>query len=342
MKIRDRLRSLVVRYLVGPATMVPPKSKPAHRTPLPGLSFPDRPVTLTKPALFDDAKMLGMSEGTLDRETRMADFMRPKPVARAILHGVNLDGSTDIGAEVERRLATIDIPADASHEEVQRMVEEAIGDLPGVRLAGVIKKGDPGYDAMATTPPQAFQSQSMGDMAEVLRGLNMESLPWSVWARWMEEAKAPAGWSTCRFGARWGDGDGTVGQMFGVTRGDFGVYTRPFYVCGPIHDEQVMAALIHLPTGTGVGVFLTRDMAVEAGELAMALGGIDWRTSIDPTRPETWIDIRARLGAAWSAAGLHIAPFHAHSEGVEDEIAVWMSTTHTKMAGKPKRFGDLS
>lgn len=245
-------------------------------------------------------------------------------------------GPEAVREEVERRLAALDILPDADKDTVQRMVAEAIGDLPGVRLGAVVGPHDDEYEAMAKLAAEhkAVRQLEHPKNAAMMPGATPDKLPWSTWAKWMASTNAPAGWSPCRFGTR--QAEDATAQMFGITRGEFGVYTRPFYICGPVHDEQPLAALIHLPTGTGVGIFMSQAMAVEAGELAMALG-VDWRTEVNPEQPDTWADLRTRMMAVWNAAGLHIAPFHAHNEGDDGEIPIWMSTHHTKTAGKPSK-----
>lgn len=274
-------------------------------------------------------------------------FAFPNHAAEPVKTGVfghptmvpTMDPMMDIHAEVARRLDALELPDDPA--EAQRMVEAALADLP-VRVGGVIRPGDDGYDDVVARHglDQPQESQSHGFLnPDDTNWFEPNDMKWPDWQKWMTAINAPPGWSPCRFGARWGEN--TVGQMFGIVRGDFGVYERPFYVCHPIHGQQRLAPLIHLPTGTGVGVFMSPAMAVEAGELALALGGIAWRTAIDPDKPETWADIRERLRAAWSAAGLHVAPFHAHDESQEDEITIWMSTATSKAAGKPSK-GKLS
>lgn len=300
MKILDLVGRALVRYFRRPAT----QASPQNGTELPPLSFPDRPTGPTSAASFDDLM------------AALRDFNVKDP---------EIKDRINTQAEVERRLAALDIPDDADEDTIARMAAEAVADIPGVRIGGAIRVSD---------KHKGLRGPDMGKT-----GFDPEDMSWRDWQDWMKAVNAPPGWSPCRFGARCGDE--TCGQMFGITRGDFGIYTKEFYVCAPVHGGQVLAAVIHLPTGTGVGVFLTAEHAVEAAELAMALGGIDWRTSIDPMNPDTWADIRTRMGQAWEAAGLHVAPFHAHDNGTESEIAIWMSTTATRQAGKPEK-GKLS
>lgn len=316
MKILDLVGRALVRYFKRPATSAPPKfghnahpprdlDKPARRTPLPPLAFPDRPAGPTTSATFDDLME------SLKKFNDQTNAKAPPSFGR------KADG---VAEEVERRLAALDIPDDADEDTIADMAREALADMPNVRIGGVMRASK---------------------ITDALRGPDLttvndpDNMTWNEWQSFMKTVNAPAGWSVCRFGARWGDE--TCGMMFGITRGDFGVYTKEFYVCSPVHEGKVLAALIHLPTGTGVGVFLTAEQAIEAAELAMALGGINWRTSIDPTRPDTWSDIRVRMGQAWEASGLHVAPFHAHDHGTDGEIAIWMSTNATRQAGKPEK-----
>lgn len=318
MKILDLVGRALVRYFKRPATSVPPQSgpnalprdldAPVHKTPIPQVSFPDRPTGPTKPATFDDlmASLRGFNAEAPDFMDRLRQHESTNRPA--------------IADEVERRLAALDIPDDADEDTIADMAREALADMPNVHIGGVMRASK---------------------ITDALRGPDLttindpDNMTWSEWQSFMKTVNAPAGWSTCRFGARWGDE--TCGMMFGITRGDFGIYTKEFYVCSPVHEGKVLAALIHLPTGTGVGVFLTAEQAIEAAELAMALGGVNWRTSIDPTRPDTWSDIRVRMGQAWEASGLHVAPFHAHDHGTDGEIAIWMSTNATRQAGKPEK-----
>jgi len=355
MKFLDRLRSRWMRYSERPAPSVSPENyrQTANRIVAEHVNNPQLARLIAELTAFNaevrtEAEAFGKATGTLAREQHHGHMRHPADIQSDPLYREKLAKAEarieakdrartnpieDIHAEVARRLADFEPPDDASHEEVNAMVEALLEGLP-VRVGGVIRKGDPAYDDVVD---MAQDSQSHGFSGPTFA--DPDDMRWPDWQKWMKAVNAPPGWAPCRFGARWGDD--TVGQMFGVVRGDFGVYERPFYVCAPVHDQQRLAPLIHLPTGTGVAVFMSPAMAVEAGELAMALGGIDWRTSIDPTNPDTWADIRHRLGAAWNAAGLHLAPFHAHDDTQEDEIAVWMSTHQSRTVGKPAK-GKLS
>lgn len=348
----DLFKRALVRYFGRPATSVSPQIQPDGLS-RGGAGGPANQAV--NPQLAELIERLtefnAEARAHLDRQQGNARVLdgphpwnegRPMPVK---LNAVPDDLSTAMSGihdEVNRRISALDIPESATPEEAQRMIEAALADLP-VRIGGVIKPGDPRYEEV-TAQHEAQQAAealaAQGNTDAPVERTEPDGMSWTQWQKWLTAIAPPAGWSPCRFGARWGED--SVGQMFGITRGDFGVYTRPFYVCHPIHGERVLAPLIHLPTGTGVGMFLSRENAVEAGELAMALG-VDWRTVVDPTRPETWADVRMRLAAAWSAAGLHIAPFHAHDMNNEDddEIAIWMATHQTRTAGKPAK-GKLS
>lgn len=331
----DRFKRALVRLSGRPATSVPPKTGQAANPQLAELI-----ARLTE--FNDDIRTRAGAVKLLDgphpwNEGLPTPQPNPDPNVKVMYAPIAIGPDTPewVKSEIDRRLNALDLDEGLSADELAAIVQAQIADLPGVRLAGVIRAGDPGYDeALARyTRPQESQSHPFKD------GVSVEHMPWSIWQKWMVQVKAPPGWSPCRFGARMGNAsdDDAVGQMFGFVRCEFGVYTKPFYVCHPVHAEQSLAALIHLPTGTGVGVFMTEAMATEAGELALALGGVDWRGDIDPTNPDKWNGIRERVGAAWSAAGLHVAPFHAHDNDTEGEITVWMSTHHTRTAGKPTK-----
>lgn len=142
-------------------------------------------------------------------------------------------------------------------------------------------------------------------------------------------------WSFCKFATRSPRTSYAV-WMTGVTCQQFGIYNKRFWCCEPVNDERVLSALIHLPSGTGMGLFLTHDAARAAAEIAMNLHDIDWLHEVDPLNPQSWqIDLLGRLSTAWSAMDIRTAPFHAQ-DGGDEEISVMMRLSTPSLTPQQK------
>ena len=99
----------------------------------------------------------------------------------------------------------------------------------------------------------------------------VEGWQWSKWAAEMKFQGTIPGWSFCRFANRLGE-DG-VAFVFGYVRSGFGVWPQPFTVRSLINegfgeDKRVLMCLTHLHSGTGLGIFDNRTIAIKAAELA--------------------------------------------------------------------------
>lgn len=171
-------------------------------------------------------------------------------------------------------------------------------------------------------------------------------MPWPDWRKLERELAAPAGWSACRF-PTWRPGDEPGGEqaglcafVFGITRGDFGVWCSPFAVCTTDDDgiltdrrEDVLAAVTHLPSGLGMGIFADREAAV-ANVLIVEKLGIDWRAK------KQLIEDYARVQQARAFAGITICRGrHAHIGSPEGpRVAIWERTAAAVAEGRPERL----
>lgn len=241
------------------------------------------------------------------------------------------------------RIEALDLPVDLPPAEVERRVREAVtGDDPdGPVQASFVSMP---LDGEATVPV-------------VMAG------SWSAWAGWMAGLDAPLGWSPCRFAVRAGD---MIQPVYGMVRGDFGVYSAMFRLCGeaagPFEGQhKPLAVLVHLPSGLNVGMFTRREVAAEAADLALSLAWnnpLCWR-QIDPDDAKTYVGMVDRLKRLWASAGFVLAPYHAHHiRGVtldpatgEVEVAaesastppdpsilrIWMVTDDTRSFNKPPK-----
>lgn len=178
-------------------------------------------------------------------------------------------------------------------------------------------------------------------------------MPWPQWRALESEIAAPEGWSACRFptwrpGERDGEEAGICAFVFGITRGAFGIWHSPFPVCVTDDDgmfteqrEDVLAAVTHLPSGLGMGIFADRASAVASCNAAVGLG-IDWR-QIAPTSPagqRDWIESVSRLKQARAFAGIDICRNrHAHVGTPEGrQVPIWEQRADAMAAGRPEKL----
>lgn len=169
-------------------------------------------------------------------------------------------------------------------------------------------------------------------------------MPWPQWRALEAELDAPAGWSACRF-PTWKPGDqpgqdsGTCGFVFGITRGAFGIWRTPFPVCvvdddGMLMDkrEDVLAAITHLPTGLGMGVFSDRAAAVALCQAVESVG--DWHTrSISAAMQIRFHEARSFCGV-WPSRTRH-----AHMGSPDGPpLAIWEQRPEEINAGRPERL----
>lgn len=159
--------------------------------------------------------------------------------------------------------------------------------------------------------------------------------PWSEWLRERAAFSMP-GWTYCRFPIQF-PGDRAV-FVFGMVRESFGVYHTPFNVVNTEtqqHDQTVLACMVHMRTGCGMGLFVNRQVAAQACELAEKVE-TRWG-EVDPQDQVTWSQIVSRVGAAWRGAGiLPAGNYHAY-----DDVHTWSVygiTTETMMQGRPEKL----
>jgi hypothetical protein len=159
---------------------------------------------------------------------------------------------------------------------------------------------------------------------------------WKSWKFTMGELKPREGWAACRFANRLGPTD-KIGWVYGVARGAFGVWCQPFPCCietpgeDPHHDTLILAAITHIPTGMGLGLFRDADTACCA---AIIIEGLEeWRNAPpldadDETNRsrQIWNDMMTKAVATWKFNGIGQAmALHAHNGPNGDRLNVWMA-----------------
>lgn len=256
-----------------------------------------------------------------------------------------------LGAEIRRRMAPIEGQMRGMDaEDAVAMARRALEGLP------VVVGSTPGHQSMSISSTDEFDAASTeyephhehvtsfvtgGGEADDNAAFNGPSVPWDAIAPLRREVMGTADdrrWSFGRFATRTMRSPMAT-WMIGVTRDQFGIYMREFYCCSPIHEGRMLSALIHLPSGTGLGLFLNAEAARNAAEIAMNMHGIDWLKSVDPLNPTTWErDTASRLATAWRSSGIVPAPFHAHEDGQDHPLIVHMQTLATTTNGKPEKL----
>lgn len=223
------------------------------------------------------------------------------------------------------------LPQDVMDELIRRMVSGG---------TAVVKVVTP--EEMHATGPAAAPRPGIEPP-----GLEM---PWPQWCKLEAELDAPAGWSACRFATRRPDekGGGDVCTfVFGIVRNDFGIWLSPFPVC-EMDDgiylgqrDDILAAVTHLPSGLGMGVFADQPSAIASCDLADGLG-IDWRT-LNPLKPDdrsSWIDSINRLKKAREFAGITICSNRHTHMGSPDgpHLAIWQQRAEDIAVGRPEKL----
>lgn len=175
-----------------------------------------------------------------------------------------------------------------------------------------------------------------------------DSLGWTKWLEIMHQCPVP-GWAPCRFVNRLGPSE-RIGWVFGVVRDNFGVWSQPYPVCHhPLNesDEEfkpsaILAAMTHLPTGMGMGIFNDRATACTAAEL---LDGMeDWRgmpqTDGSEASKTRWRDSQQKVFRTWEFNGIdYSADWHAHNGPGGEELGIWTKQPALVEDGKPKAKG---
>lgn len=212
------------------------------------------------------------------------------------------------------------------------------------KIASWLRRDLPDLDAVAlgeaVTPPEGCGEVSPEN------GDPMPVTSWKVWRHVMTEMLKLEGWAPCRFANRLGPTDG-IGWVYGVVSGDFGVWCQPFPCCKyPSEEERenttmVLAALTHLPTGMGIGLFLNAATAAEAVHIITPLA--EWRAAPnmaeeDDGARERWNDLMLKARAAWAFNGIDVASdLHAHNGPERRRVDVWGHSCNgeARHEGKP-------
>jgi hypothetical protein len=145
---------------------------------------------------------------------------------------------------------------------------------------------------------------------------------WKLYRQTMVENNI-SGWSFCRFACRGLDDKPTF--YLGNAKGDYGVFTISMPVCPEgddamgIEPEAVLAQLIHIPTGVGIGVFETRELACKGADLLAPLFPAE--TELDRT---IWYGSKERVTTLFAFYGIAESDrWHAHAVGFKDAIPIW-------------------
>lgn len=314
MKFRDLIKAIgasLVRYSDRPATSVPPEN--------------DIPAFLGVP----------IGARAHDREQKIHDAKRVSPHVTATM------------AEIERRMESIrdDLAAMDDPQDQAELIRMALGDMPNVHVGAMMGGRGEFKDVMrpASTPqsePHAARiDAAMGHVIAPDGAItDITPLTWDQ----INQTRAHIGdhprWSMCKYPIRTRSSDYGL-WMIGLVRDQFGVHNAPFHACHPVHDDVVLTSLTHLPTGKGIGLFSDHEAAILAGDILANLTGLDW-ASLDVDNPDAWeAGMVSRVHAAWNAAGIGLAPFHAHSYGRDGNVSPDELVVHqtSQSASKPQK-----
>ncbi len=169
-----------------------------------------------------------------------------------------------------------------------------------------------------------------------------DPMPWETWRTMMAAERVP-GWSPCMIGNR---GERGAKFVYGLARDQIGMYRMPFDCCLQNEDhtesdmgEKVLTALVHLPTGLGMGVFETQADAALATDLMLPVVK-DW-TALDPDDyhgPNGLLTWLMPIQTAWKFGGLRPHDdYHAHDQG-SSALAVWHRSDVVVNAGRPEKL----
>lgn len=141
------------------------------------------------------------------------------------------------------------------------------------------------------------------------------------WAQWRETMirTAVPGWTFCRFAVRGMDPIETPRFFFGNVKGDYGVFTLEMRVCCDAEEEPddwqptaVLGHLVHIPTGVGIGIFASREIACRAADLIAPL----FAPGIELDANAWGVDGRERVAKTLGFYGIvESEKWHCHPEG---------------------------
>lgn len=165
-----------------------------------------------------------------------------------------------------------------------------------------------------------------------------------TWEAWAKEFSSLAidGWAPCQFAHRAGLGAEKAVFVFGVVRGDFGLWQQPFDVCvinGLVHQSQtdVLTIATHLRSGIGMGIFATKTDAAQACNLASRVA--PWST-IDHEDRAAWVDAARRTCDAWHEFGI-VASVNAYAHDRDTDsgpMPIMGLSIESASEGKPEKL----
>lgn len=178
--------------------------------------------------------------------------------------------------------------------------------------------------------------------------MNNPKEDWSAWQAMMADMAnyglEVEGWVKCRIGNRDGRGGEKVNWVFGIAKGDFGIWLNSYPVCDHVKGEtttMVLAAMTCVRTGLGMGLFADATTAIEAADLIQ--GNIDWRASplTDTTAQDAnyWALTLTKVHRSWEFAGIdHSVELHAHAFPGGPQHGVWVKTKAGITAERPEKL----
>lgn len=183
---------------------------------------------------------------------------------------------------------------------------------------------------------------------------NDPNTTWAGWAQMMAGMPrlgmdAP-GWAKCRIGNRDGREGEKVNWVFGIAKGDFGIWVAEYPICyHPQGDfeftetppTRALAAMTHIGTGLGLGLFNEVTLAIEAADIIQS--AIDWRAA--PTTDESaananyWALTLTKVHRSWEFCGIdHHPHMHCHAYPGGPEHGIWAKWEGGHNQPKPERL----
>lgn len=349
MKFRDLIKAIgasLVRYSDRPATSVTPENDlPAFL----GVPLGERAHAADK-AASDRAKLHAqLKERGYNPVMSSSVSMTGGPTTREVHDDAPPPSVVAMMKEIEHRMEGIKdelSKLDGDRYAQQALIEKTLDGIPNVQFL----EEDEGVGFIVPPPVRpapSSQSEPHAARIDVAMGhviapdgaiTDIAPLTWDQ----INQTRAQLGehprWSMCKYPIRTRSSDYGL-WMIGLVRDQFGVHNAPFHACHPIHDDVVLTSLTHLPTGKGIGLFADHDAAILAGDILASLTGLDW-SRLDVDDPGAWeADMVSRVHAAWNAAGIGLADFHAHSYDrkgnvSDDELIVHQAS---QTASKPQK-----
>jgi hypothetical protein len=161
-----------------------------------------------------------------------------------------------------------------------------------------------------------------------------------TWEAWDREQRSLTleGWSPCRFAYRGGD---RAVFVFGVVRGQFGLWRKPLAICrmnadGTISQEtDILTCATHLRSGQGMGVFEKIETAAMACDIA-GKAFQRWGEIVGRDGP-LWDEAERRVLPAWYELGI-VTCTNVHCHEGDSRYAIYGMSTESVMAGKPEKL----